>query len=468
MKEESRGRYLFKNTAIFAIGNMGTKLINFFMVPLYTYALTTSEYGTINSLLSICYILVPLVMCNISEAVRRYLLDKNADIYGIQTVEFIWCCFGLVVSVIMFVILRLIPGTADYAGLMSLYVFFNALVITCLDYLRGKELLHLYTFCSLLQTFVVAALNIYFLVYLHKGVEGYLFSYVLAYAICAFLAFVLGGQFQDLKHVHFEKEIFIEMSKFSLTLVPNSLLWWITNASDKLMVTYFISAAANGIYSISTKLPTMLSTMNTVLMQAWQYSAIKECDASDKVEYNNRMYQLYVATVSVVGAGLLLINRPFMQLYVSPEFREAWLYSPFLILGSVFSTLGTFVGTSYYVEKDMKGNLKSAFVGALVNIILNFLLIPTMGITGAAIATCTSYLAVLIFRIIDTRKYLPIDAMTPYSMRLLAVMLYMLACSYVNGILSYLLLSIGMCAVLFLTRQYYIDFMKKIIGKMKR
>ena len=468
MAKESRNKYLFKNTAIFAIGNMGTRFINFIIVPLYTYALTTAEYGTVNTIISVCSILIPLIMCNINESIRRYLLDRDANVYSIQTVEIVWFGFGAAISVIMFGVLHFFPSFRDYAAEMSLYVLGNTFLLTALDYLRGKEKLKLYMLCSLLQTFMVAALNILFLVYLHQGIHGYFRSYVISYFACGILAFVSGGQIKNLRYLYFDKELFVEMSKFSITLVPNSIMWWITNASDKLMITYLISSAANGIYSIASKLPTVLSTLNTIMLQAWQYSAIKESDSQDKVEYNNHMMQLYMVTTSLAGAFLLLINRPFMYIYVAPEYRGAWVYSPFLILSSMFETLNTFVGTSYYVEKDMKGNLKSATVGAVVNILLNLILIPTIGVTGAAIATCLSYAMVLIYRINDTYKYLPLTVKTSLSKKLLIAMLYMLICSYVRGWGGYICLGVGMIAVLWITKNYYIDIVLCLYNTIKK
>lgn len=468
MSKDSRGGYLLKNTALFAIGNMGTKLINFLMVPLYTYALSTEQYGTINTAISICSIIIPIIMCNIGEAVRRYLLEKESDKYAIQTVELIWCGFGVIVSILMYVVFQLIPGWNVYALEMSLYTLTNAFSAVTLDYLRGKEKLQIYTACGILQTFLVAFLNVIFIVKLGFAVRGYFWSYIIAYALCSVIAFVAGDQLKDIKQSRFEKQLFKEMSKFSLTLVPNSLMWWITNSSDRLMVTYMISASVNGIYSVAYKIPTIMSTMSMILMQAWQHSAIRENDSADRVEYNNRMYAGYMAGVFVVGAGLLLINKPFMQLYVAPEYRGAWIYSPFLIVSSIFSTLGTFIGTSYYVEKDMKGNLCSATVGAVCNVCLNLTMIPLMGATGAALATCISYVIVFAYRAKDTQKYLPLNVYSSVFKKQVVIIFCMLLCSFVSNVWGYVLLTIGMIAILYFNKDFMVGVLSKVLKKVRK
>lgn len=468
MAKDSRSGYLLKNTALFAIGNMGTKVINFLMVPLYTYALSTEQYGTINTATSICYMIIPLVMCNIGEAVRRYLLEKESDRHAVQAVELLWFGFGVMISFLVFCILKRIPDWNKYALEISLYTLMNAFVGTSLEYLRGREKLQIYTACGILQTFMVALLNLLFIVKLGYGVKGYFWAYIIAYTMCGIIAFVLGNQFQDMKNIHFDKKLFKAMSKFSLTLVPHSVMWWITNSSDRLMVTYMVSASANGIYSVAYKIPTIMSTLNMILMQAWQHSAIRESDSEDRLEYNNQMYKLYMTGIFVVGAGLLFINRPFIQLYVAPEYRGAWRYSPYLIVSSIFSMLGTFVGTSYYVEKDMKGNLISATVGAICNICLNLLLIPIIGPAGAAAATCISYIVVFVYISKDTQKYLPMNIFSVQFKKQIVVIAYMLVCSFIEGLLGYLLLGAGMAAILYLNKEFMLETIKKLICKLKK
>lgn len=455
MKKDSRGKYLIKNTAIFAIGNIGTKLISFFMVPLYTYAMSTEEYGTADMLMSVCAIAIPLIMCNIGESIRRYLLDKRPNERGIQATEIVWILIGTIIGLFLYIICLFIPSISHYSAYIALYTVGNAFATTSFEFLRGKEQLKLYTFCSLLQSFLIALLNIIFLVNLKLGIKGFFGAYIISYFFSAIIANIASGQMRFIRNAKFDKKLFIEMSQFSITLVPNSIMWWITNSSDRLMVTYFISAAANGIYTISYKLPTMMSTFNTILMQAWQYSAIKEEDSADEVEYNNKMFQVYVAMIGIIGAGILLINKTFINIYVAEEYRMAWKYTPFLVLGYAFSTMSTFVGTSYYVKKDMKGNLKSSVVGAIANIILNIILIPLLGISGAAIATCISYILVFVYRLKDTRKYIPIKTISVTTIEVVIILFGMMICSYIKRLIGTIGLIVGFICMTICTQKYW-------------
>lgn len=451
---QSRGKYLIKNTAIFAIGSFSTKLITFFLVPIYTYTLTTEEYGTIDLVFAISLIIIPIIMCNIGEAVCRYALDKGANYEEILTVAFIWLIIGHLFGIIVIPIMHCIEIVRPYAVEIYLYTIFVSTNTVLLSYFRGREELISYTFCSFVSSLMIAILNIVFLVVLKMGIQGYLWAYILSYAISNILALVLGKHYKVIKHFSFNKKLITDMSKFSLTLVPNSLLWWITNSSDRILVTKMVSAAANGLYTVSYKIPSLMSVLSTVFMQAWQFSAIREIDSDDKEEYNNFMYDSYFRVVSIITGFLLLAIKPILKILVAPTYYESWRFSPFLILGYMFMTLATFVGTVYYVEKDLKGNLISAAVGAMVNIILNFVLIPIVGAIGAAVATCFSYLFIYLYRVIDTRKYLRLRVITKEYLIILVVLIVMLVTIYCEFDISYLFLSIQYFIVVFLSRKF--------------
>ena len=175
------------------------------------------------------------------------------------------------------------------------------------------------------------------------------------------------------------------------------------------MVTAMIGAAANGIYAISYKIPSMIQIFSNIFNQAWTYSAIRENESEDRDEYSSKVYYGITAMALMSGVVILAVIKPFLRYYVSADYYTAWMYTPFLIIGYVFITMGAFLATTYTVNKDGKGFLFSSCCGAATNIILNFLLIPVFGINGAAISTGISYIVVFIYRVIDTRKYFKIE-----------------------------------------------------------
>lgn len=450
--KNDRNKYFVKNTVIFAIGNLGTRLISFFLVPIYTYVLTTEDYGTADLVFTLCSILTPIVMCNIGEGIKRYSLDKNNDNYEILTTAFIWVGIGILLTSILSPLFRFYEPVHDYVFLMYLYILAYSTNLVFVEYLRGKEKFVSYTICSIVTSLVIAVLNILFLVILKAGITGYFWSYIIAYTLSLIFAFVLGKPYQVTGHWKFNLNLFKQISMFSIMLVPNSLMWWVINSSDRIMVSSMVSTSANGLLTVAYKIPSLITTLSSIVMQAWQYSAIRERESIDKVEYNNRMFDAYVRLTILIAAGLIIIVKPMLRFYVSKEFFSAWRYSPFLIIGCVFLTLATFVGTTYYVEKDMKGNLKSAIVGATINIVLNIILISRLGVLGATIASCISYLSILVYRFYDTRKYMKLKLESQHCISFI-LLFAILATSYIEGNVRYVLFCLEMLCLLVLNRK---------------
>lgn len=406
MNNESRIKYLFKNTLIFTLGNIGSKIISFFLIPLYTKILTTSQYGIVDLISTISMVAAPILTLNVAESVMRFGLDRNAEKDKNIQCGNIVLIIAIIVGTILIPICGKITNISEYTVYVYFYVISLAASQIYLCDLRGKELLLQYSFGNILQTFLIAILNIFFLLVLNIGITGYLLAYIISNFVVAFYAAIIGKGYREFNFSYIDHRKLKKMLSYSVVLIPNTFMWWIMNSSDRIMVTYMVNSAANGIYAVSYKLPTLVSTLTGIFNQAWSYSAIREEGAEDESAYNNRVFKTLTAVVMMIGLFMMLITKPFLKIYVSAEYYNAWKYTPFLIVGCVYLTLSTFVATSYTVHKDSFGYLFSGMFGAICNVFLNFLWIPRIGVYGAALATGISYIAVFGFRILNTRKYI--------------------------------------------------------------
>lgn len=409
-----RKEYLAKNTALFALNTIGTRLITFLLVPLYTKAFSTAEYGTVDLITTIGTILVPIITLNIGEAVMRFALDDDANRNNITSIGIFYAGVSFVLGLSSFLVIRFFPQIRVNGLLVYLYCITRGLYLTFVCNLRGQEKLLHYATANILHTFIAAALNILFLVEFKLGVDGYFYAYILSNIATFVYCFFVGRVKESIKSFHFDMPLMKRMLAYAIVLVPNSLMWWIMNSSDHVMVTSMIGIAANGVYAVSYKIPSILSSLSTVFNQAWSYSAIHENKSSDRERFNNDMFDNLVRFQLIMTIFLMAIIKPFLRIYVrQPAYYEAWKYTPYLLVGYFFLTMGTFLSTSYTVNKDSKGFLFSGTVGAVINILLNWLLIPLWDIHGAAFATCISYIIVFLYRVIDTKKYLVIHVFEP-------------------------------------------------------
>ncbi len=453
-----RKKYLAKNTALFALNSIGTRLITFFLVPLYVTVFSTSEYGTVDLITTIGTILAPVITINIGEAVMRFALDEDANQNNIMSVGIFYAVSSFFLGLSSFIVISFFPKIQVSGILVYVYCVTRGLYLTFSCNLRGQEKLLQYAIANILHTLTAAILNILFLLPLKLGIDGYFYAYILSNIVSSSYCFIVGNVKETLIKFHLDIDLMKKMSAYAIFMVPFSFMWWIMNSFDHIMVTSMIGLSANGIYAISYKVPSILSSLSTVFNQAWSYSAIHENKSEDRESFNNTMYDKLVRFQLIMTIFLMVIIKPFLKIYVQqPEYYEAWKYTPYLFVGCFFLTMGTFLATSYTVNKDSKGFLFSGSFGAIINVVLNFILIPNWGVHGAAFATCISHILVFIYRFIDTRKYLIINVFRPVYVAgyvLLLITALSMAIQYQWG---YAILFVEFIAILFINRKFVLD-----------
>ena len=193
------------------------------------------------------------------------------------------------------------------------------------------------------------------------------------------------------------------MIGYALPLVMNSVAWWINNASDKYILTFFCGIAVNGIFSVAYKIPTILSTIQGVFYNSWSVSAITEFDENDSDGFMGTMYTLY-SCMSILGcSGIMLLNYPLARILYAKGFFEAWYYVPLLLLGATFNGIALFEGCMFTAVKKTKEVFRTTLIGSVVNTITNIVFIWLIGPLGAAIATMLGYFTVWLMRTIHLR-----------------------------------------------------------------
>lgn len=431
-QDRSKYKYLLSNIIAFLCGNVGTKLISFFMVPLYTNVLLPEEYGEIDLILSAAGVISPFIAFGIHEGIMRFALDKDADHSLILSIGLRIFAITSSVFVLVCVLLKSVPIISDDVWFLYGYCVLNELMTITLCYIRGCDNVKIYTFLGFLSGLFTALLNILFLVALKLGLIGYKTSMLLSPVCTMVAAFLIGRMWDDICLKKWNTKLAREMLNYSIVLIPNALLWWCINASDRFIVSYICGTAANGIYAVSYKIPTLLNTVSTIFMQAWQMSAIKEHEEKSNNHFSREIYVMLTFFMGLVTQVMLLLNKDLLQIYVSPEYQSAWRYSGPLMVAFFVDSLSTFWGSFYIAQKKMKKYMLSAVVGAVANLVLNLCLIPWVGVIGAAVATLVSYVFVLLVRAIGIEK----DATVAFVNKPL---LSAFACSIVGMLAIYLI-----------------------------
>ncbi len=401
---------LIKNSFLFAIGSIGSKAIQFFMLPLYTRMLTTSDYGQLDVLQTTISLLIPLITFQAIEAVFRYSVDmrENKSASSVLMNGILLCLFGMLISLLLFPVFTRIEPFSSYLLFFYLILFFSMMNSVLKQFVRGLGKIKAFVASDLAYTASFVTFNIICLVYLKMGLRGYFLSMVLAHLINTFILLVFGNVFKYLNFKSFDKSFMKTMLIYSIPLIPNGLMWWVMSVSDRYILTYFLGFDATGIYSVSYKFPSLITLMNSIFFMAWQLSAMQEYGKEGYDNFYKNIFGVLSSFLLLITAVVLLILKPLMSVFVADAFYESWKYVPLLLVGTVFQAFSSFFGTNYTASKKTKGAFTTSVYGAIVNIGINLLLIPIWGIQAAAFSTMLAYLTMWSLRIFDTKKFVKI------------------------------------------------------------
>ena len=395
---------LLSNTFIFAVGTFSSKVLVFLLMPLYTTALTTEQFGVADLIVQTGNFLLPLASLGIVNAIIRFGLDKSVNKKDVFSIGILSIATGLIVMLLLTPLLNLVPVIKSHTLLIYAFVAMSSFRALCSQFTRARGMVRLYAFDGILSTFNTILFNVLFLVVFKLGVIGYISAIICADFISTLFLFITGNLKKYIKFQFLSKNTAREMIKYSLPLIPNTLCWWITNVSDRFLIVYMLGEAFNGLYSVASRLPTTIMLVSTIFMDAWQMSAITE--NKNRSGFFTKVFKSYSALIFMAGSGIILLAKPLIKLLASTAFYDAWRYIPFLVLATVFNCFGMFCGTVYTVNKKSISAFLTVAVGALTNIVLNIILIPTVGVNGAAAATFISYFIVFILRVLSAKKYI--------------------------------------------------------------
>ena len=403
-KSSNKYTTLLSNTLILGLGVFGSKLLVFLMMPLYTGILSPEEYSLADLISQTANLIMPLACIGITDGVFRFTLDSDRDKRSVISSGISIMKISAIVLLAAWPILFLVNSEIAYVGgIVSAYVLAANIHSLFAQYVRAQNKTKLFAIQGILNTALVIVFNVIMLVVFPMGVMGYVLSVVVADIAVSIFLLIAGGLYKDIKAEFCSAETKKALLKYSIPMIPATIFWWITSVSDRYMVTWFSGGVENGLYTAAYKIPTMLSLVSNVFIEAWQYSAVSEGEGREA--FFGRVFEYYQAIIFLASSAIIALSQPFIIVLCADNYFEAWRFVPVLAVSAAFSGLTAFLGSVYLVKKKSMLTFITSMTGALVNIALNLLLIPEMGAQGAAIATAISYGAVFVMRAANTRKY---------------------------------------------------------------
>lgn len=399
-----------KNSGVFLLGSFGTKFLTFLLIPFYTSLLSTTQYGKIELVTTTQSLLFPLITLGLSEAIFRYVMNNEVDSRSVLSNSIFAECISYICALLIANIVNLFIHW-EYMSWMLVILGASMAYDILVNFIKASQNSKKYVVIGFIYTIINLTCNIIFLAIFHWEIEGYLLSTIVAYIIPTIVFFFKERIHKQINIKYIDIRLAKRMMCYSFPLIFTSLSWWIITSSDRYMIRYFLTNSDVGIYSISSKIPLILQTLITILQTVWQISTNQMYDEEpEQLKENFVLFTRIFRQVGFIsGSILIVLTQPLMMILAKNDFYFGWIYAPFLILSIVFSFSTGMVATLYGAYEKNAGVLYSVLLGGGINIVLNAVLIPRVGVLGATLSTAFSRFVIAIYRLKDTEKLLQFD-----------------------------------------------------------
>ena len=461
----TREKKLITNTIIYSIGTLGSKVLVFLLIPIYTKYLRQDDLGYYDIIISTINLVLPFLSLEIFESCYRYLLDNKYinNKKDIITNSLFIMLRNLLIFNLIFLALKNI-GIINFRYNLEIMILINVTILfnSIQQIVRGLKLNKLYSLIGVINTVITISSNIICVIILKLGIKSLLISSIVSNLVCIIVMIFKGEIFKYISINFINKEIRKRLLIYSLPLIPNTISWWIMNLSDRYIINIFLGSEANGIYAIANKLPAILMMVNSVFYLAWQESAILEIDSSDNKTYYNNMFLNYFKLQFSSMFILMAITPIIFNILVDKSYIDSYNFIPFLYIGVVLYSLSSFLGVIYDAKKETHKSFITSSIGAIVNLYINFILINKIGIQSASFSTMLGFFTMFILRYIDIKKYTKLKIRLKLIVPIVFILIVSIKLYYYNSI-SMIICKIIISMILFI--RLNVNLINNIINK---
>lgn len=407
-KQNNRSKKFLKDFGVYAIGNLGSKLITFLMIPLYTYFVEKpSEYGYFDLCLQVCLLMFPIVTLQLRDGAFRFLLDTQDTNERTRIITFTYRTLGISIlstTVLTFVVSLLYPidymwSTIALMVVMAIYEFLAQVT-------RGLGNNKAFIAVGLIASFGICLFSIIFVAWLKMGIKGIFLANILARVMSIVIVELKMRTFSQFFNLKIDlKDISVQMLKYSIPLIPVALCWLLTTTSDRFFVKYYLGLEMTGIYAIAVRFGGVIHTLSNIFLQTWQENAIQQYNSQDRDDFFSKVFNYYIYVLCLVLIAFTFTLKICYGWIVGSNYQESLEYLYLINVSTTLFAITVYFELPYQCAKDTKRAIPSIILTAAISLLMNFILTPLLHIYGVILTSIISYMTLIIYRWIDTRRY---------------------------------------------------------------
>lgn len=412
-----RNKELILNSLYFLIGNLGSKIIGLIMVPLYTVWMSPEEYGVVDLINSYNNIFLLIVGLGIADALVVFPINKEKEVVTAMLSSallfHLLCCilfWGLFffIDLCNFTFLDSINSVIWYA-----FAFLITSTTSRLfqSFCRGIKKMKVFSYTGIITAFSTAILS--YLLVPDFGVKGYMNAIIISNIISIIFVILYPKCYQYFRASSFSITILLEMLKFSIPLIPNSIMWWLILGMNRPLLEQYVGITALGILAVSNKFPMLIDMFYSFFHQSWIVTAVSEIEKPDFSNYYNKVFSSIVSFQTLMCLSFMLLGKYIVDRFIDVRYSDAWNYIPFMCLTVIVSNISVFSTSIFTALKKTQYLFYTVIIAAVISTILNFTLIPLFGIWGALISIFSAHTITTITRISFGWRYIKLSNL-PY------------------------------------------------------
>jgi len=396
-------RTLVKDSAVYAVGTIASRLVGFIMIPVYTRVLTPADYGIIETVVRLVDIISLFLALGLAEALlRHYYLAKDEE----DRRRLVGTVFNLNLTVVMVGSLLTIPFSpyltrlafghdryTHYVTVSLVSMLVGNLIELPLTVWRAEGKAWRFTVASLLKLTTQLATNIILVVWLRWGVWGVVLSGLLN-ALAWSIA--LGIPVRLRYGMQFDMRWLKPVLRYGLPLVPAALSQFVLHFSDRFFLTRYATEAELGLYSLAYRFGMLVSAFYGIVSLAWGPWAFKAAHMDGSETHLRRATSLILVGFSLVANGVILFARPAIHLMSAPRFWAAADYVPVLAVAYWFFIVQGPLSVGVRIANRTIFLAIANMAVAGVCLFLNFAWIPAYHVWGAIWATLISFVVLVL------------------------------------------------------------------------
>lgn len=404
----NRGSKFLKDIGIYAIGNIGSKVITFLMVPLYTYFVhDTSDFGYYDVCLTVCFLLMPFVTLQLRDGAFRFLLDCDDETRRQRIVTFVCRTMlsTLSLAVLIAIVLALTTHIAYLGYVLGLLIAMSLQEVFS-QVFRGLGNNRAFVMVGILSALGIGLFSVFFVAGLDWGIKGVFLANILARILAlVFVELRVRLITRNTRWSLGSKQVGCDIIRYTLPLLPGSLCWWITGSSEPLFIKHFIGLEVNGVYAVAMRFTGIISTLAIIFYQAWQETAILQYNSPDRDRFFSKMFNGYIFLLATILVGYVFMLKVNYGWLVAVEYSESLNYIYPLGVSAVIFAIAAFFDMGYQCAKDTKRTLPAIVLAAIVNVVLNLTLIRYFGVYGVIVTQLITYIVLVTYRWHDMKRY---------------------------------------------------------------